>query len=281
SGYARGLSVDFALLRAESGFASDVTPIPLADRYPDESAGVTNFGCPRCEWPSMQVLKMRSASSQVLRWHPEAIGGRSGSSLIDYADGSPKVVGLLTWGGGGEGLGQSTPFLLDAMRGRMPKSFEPLPMYAREMAAFQTPEIPRQAVCQIDGAIPPFRESSGLLVSAFSPTDTASGQTPSGYIGSITDGGQTVDNPPEDDAQPDESRLIDRIRERPKQPSTEDDEGTGFFNRQPRAPGFFERIGILFGKVVWCIIGFAVGFTVAKLAPLFSPVNALKALFSK
>ncbi len=31
-------------------------PIPLADRFPKTDGGVTTFGCPRCEWPSMQVL---------------------------------------------------------------------------------------------------------------------------------------------------------------------------------------------------------------------------------
>ncbi len=58
----------------------------------------------------MQVLKLNRAEGQILTWKPEAIGGRSGSSVIDYTEAGPRVVGLLTWGGGGEGLGQSTPF---------------------------------------------------------------------------------------------------------------------------------------------------------------------------
>lgn len=127
AGYGRGLSVDFALLKCEPGFAQDVTPIPLADRYPAPDVMVTNYGCPRCEWPSLQVLKLKRSEGQILRWQPEAIGGRSGSSLIDYTDNGPRVVGLLTWAGGGDGLGQSTPFLLDAMQGQLPKSLEPLP----------------------------------------------------------------------------------------------------------------------------------------------------------
>ena len=133
AGYGRGMSVDFALLRCSAGFAKDVTPIPLADRYPDTSAPVTTYGCPRCEWPSLQVLQVNRSEGQVLTWKPEAIGGRSGSSVIDHTISGPRVVGLLTWAGNGEGLGQSTPFLLDAMRGRLPSSIESLPQGVREV----------------------------------------------------------------------------------------------------------------------------------------------------
>ncbi len=134
AGYGRGMSVDFALLKCNAEFAIDVTPIPLADRYPDANRSVTTFGCPRCEWPSLQVLKMNRSEGQVLTWKPEAIGGRSGSSLVEHTEAGPRVVGLLTWGGGGEGLGQSTPFLLSAMRGKLPKSLETLPKGVREVA---------------------------------------------------------------------------------------------------------------------------------------------------
>ncbi len=140
SGYGRGMSVDFALLKCNTEFAKDVVPIPLADRYPEQESGVTTYGCPRCEWPSMQVLKLNRSEGQVLTWKPEAIGGRSGSSVIDYTDAGPRVVGLLTWGGGGEGLGQSTPFLLQAMRGRLPKSLESLPPGVREVPFLAPPE---------------------------------------------------------------------------------------------------------------------------------------------
>ncbi len=133
SGYGRGMSVDFALLKCDPEFAKDVTPIPLADRHPDTSATITNNGCPRCEWPSLQVLKMNRAEGQVLTWKPEAIGGRSGSSVIDHSESGPRVVALLTWAGGGEGMGQSTPFLLNAMRGKLPRSIESLPRGAREV----------------------------------------------------------------------------------------------------------------------------------------------------
>lgn len=134
AGYGRGMSVDFALLKCNSEFATDVTPIPLADRYPDTKRSVTTFGCPRCEWPSLQVLKLNRSEGQVLTWKPEAIGGRSGSSLIEQTEAGPRVVGLLTWGGGGEGLGQSTPFLLSAMRGKLPQSLETLPHGVHEVA---------------------------------------------------------------------------------------------------------------------------------------------------
>jgi hypothetical protein len=147
AGYANGLSVDFALLECQVGFAEGVTPIPLADRYPDQASGVITYGCPRCEWPSMQVLKLTDSEGQVLKWFPAAIGGRSGSSLIDFTEVGPRVVGLLTWGNGREGLGQSTPFLINAIRGRVQTGFEMLPPDAVEMAAVEIPEEYKQ--CEI------------------------------------------------------------------------------------------------------------------------------------
>ncbi|MDZ4848092.1 MAG: trypsin-like peptidase domain-containing protein [Pirellulaceae bacterium] len=137
AGYGRGLSVDFALLKCNSEFANGVIPIPLANRYPDPNAMVTTSGCPRCEWPSLQVLKLNRREGQVLTWKPEAIGGRSGSSVIDHTDAGLRVVGLLTWGGNGEGLGQSTPFLLEAMKGRLPTSLESLPTGVKEVSVNQ------------------------------------------------------------------------------------------------------------------------------------------------
>lgn len=134
AGYGRGLGIDYALLRCE-GFAEDVIPIPMADRYPDPSEGLATNGCPRCEWPSMQSLQLLRNQAQVLTWYPEAIGGRSGSGVYDFVDGRPKVVGLLTWGGGGKGLGQSAPFVLSALRGRLPSAFERVPAYAQELQA--------------------------------------------------------------------------------------------------------------------------------------------------
>lgn len=134
SGYGRGTSVDFALLKCSAEFARNVAPIPLADRFPNVQSGVTTYGCPRCEWPSLQVLRLNRKEGQILSWKPEAIGGRSGSSLIDYTDDGPRVVGLLTWAGGGEGLGQSTPFLLSAMRGKLPATLEGLPAGTREVS---------------------------------------------------------------------------------------------------------------------------------------------------
>jgi hypothetical protein len=56
-----------------------------------------------------------------------------GSGTVDYTDEGPRVVGLLTWAGGGEGFGQSTPFLLSAMRGKLPTTLEGLPSGTREV----------------------------------------------------------------------------------------------------------------------------------------------------
>lgn len=165
SGYGRGTSVDFALLKCNGTFAKDVDPIPLADRYPSDESSVTTFGCPRCEWPSLQVLRLNRKEGQILSWKPEAIGGRSGSSLIDYTDGGPRVVGLLTWAGGGEGLGQSTPFLLSAMRGKLPTTLEGLPAGTREVSCQLNDE---QLIAQVPATIQgePQRWPVGLLANA-------------------------------------------------------------------------------------------------------------------
>jgi hypothetical protein len=192
SGYGKGTSVDFALLKCNGSFAKDVEPIPLADRYPSNQSSVTTFGCPRCEWPSLQVLRLNRKEGQILSWKPEAIGGRSGSSLIDYTDEGPRVVGLLTWAGGGEGLGQSTPFLLSAMRGKLPATLDGLPAGAREVSG-QVDES--QEVVQVPSTI--YGEPM---------------QVPLGFLATVE---------PQDD-------LIDSIVDRPKlRPAPKDPEDSG------------------------------------------------------
>jgi hypothetical protein len=192
SGYGKGTSVDFALLKCNGSFAKDVEPIPLADRYPSNQSSVTTFGCPRCEWPSLQVLRLNRKEGQILSWKPEAIGGRSGSSLIDYTDEGPRVVGLLTWAGGGEGLGQSTPFLLSAMRGKLPATLDGLPAGAREVS------------CQI--------EESQEIVQVPSTIYGEPMQVPLGFLATVE---------PQDD-------LIDSIVDRPKlRPSPNEPDNSG------------------------------------------------------
>jgi hypothetical protein len=198
SGYGRGTSVDFALLKCNPAFAKDVEPIPLADRYPSNQSSVTTFGCPRCEWPSLQVLRLNRKEGQILSWKPEAIGGRSGSSLIDYTDEGPRVVGLLTWAGGGEGLGQSTPFLLSAMRGKLPATLEGLPAGTREVSC-QTDET--EMIAQVPSTTEgePLRWPLGLLAQA---------QVQDDVIDSIVDRPRTKPAPQE----PDDSGLLrDRL----------------------------------------------------------------------
>jgi len=190
AGYGRGMSIDFALLRCKAGFAKDVTPVPMANRFPDPKAMVTTYGCPRCEWPSLQVLKMNRREGQILSWQPLAIGGRSGSSICDYTEAGPRVVGLLTWGGGGEGLGQSTPFVLNAMRGVLPTALEPLPAGVFEVAQNKA-EHPPMAIMTW-----PVKE---MAADDESLTGT---QTPPGLIDQITE-------PPE------EGRLLRPNPDRP------------------------------------------------------------------
>ncbi|MFM8397297.1 MAG: trypsin-like serine peptidase, partial [Pirellula sp.] len=201
SGYGRGTSVDFALLKCSAAFAKDVDPIPLADRYPSNQSSVTTFGSPRCEWPSLQVVRLNRKEGQILSWKPEAIGGRSGSSIIDYTDEGPRVVGLLTWAGGGEGLGQSTPFLLSAMRGKLPATLEGLPAGAREVSC-QTDES--QKIVQVPSTIygEPMQVPLGLLAQADTQDD---------LIDSIVDRPRIRPAP----SKPEDSGIItDRIKER-------------------------------------------------------------------
>jgi hypothetical protein len=204
SGYGRGTSVDFALLKCSAAFAKDVDPIPLADRYPSNQSSVTTFGCPRCEWPSLQVLRLNRKEGQILSWKPEAIGGRSGSSLIDYTDEGPRVVGLLTWAGGGEGLGQSTPFLLSAMRGKLPTTLEGLPSGTREVSC-QTEEASEdEQIVQVPSTTlgEPLQWPMGLLAQA---------QVQDDVIDSIVDRPKLKPAPQD----PEDSGIItDRIKER-------------------------------------------------------------------
>ena len=138
SGYSSVKQIDFALLACEGNFGEGVKPIPLADR---ESNGgrITTSGCPRCEWPSIQSLKMTRSGKQIIEWLPEAISGRSGSSIVDYTDEGPRVVGLLTWRGGGKGIGQSSMMVLAAMRGKLPTSFESVPRGIEEVGTAKVP----------------------------------------------------------------------------------------------------------------------------------------------
>jgi hypothetical protein len=196
--------VDFALLKCSGDFAKDVDPIPLADRYPSDQSSVTTFGSPRCEWPSLQVLRLNRKEGQILSWKPEAIGGRSGSSIIDYTDEGPRVVGLLTWAGGGEGLGQSTPFLLSAMRGKLPATLEGLPAGAREVSC-QAEES--QEIVQVPSTIygEPMQVPLGLL---------AKSDTQDDLIDSIVDRPKLRPAP----KNPDDSGIItDRITDRIKE----------------------------------------------------------------
>lgn len=267
AGYARGMSVDFALLRCSRGFANGVTPIPLADRFPDDSKGVISYGCPRCEWPSMQTLRMERSKGQILKWRPQAIGGRSGSSLVDFSEGKPKVVGLLTWGGGGQGLGQSAPFVLDALRGRLPVPFEALPAFAQEMSAAEI----KQAVCLTDGSEPAFRTNGSVLASVMSPQEgTASAEA--SVIDNITDDGGATDEgnkfePPDDNK---DRRIIDKIRDnRRKDPDTEDDEEGRFRDRDSRP--VLDRLRAWIVGLVLMAIGFVVGIVVGNLSGLKIP----------
>ena len=75
SGYSSVKQIDFALLACEGSFGEGVKPIPIADREIN-GGRITTSGCPRCEWPSTQSLKMTRSGKQIIEWLPEAISGR-------------------------------------------------------------------------------------------------------------------------------------------------------------------------------------------------------------
>jgi hypothetical protein len=94
-------------------------------------------------------------------------------------------VGLLTWGGNGEGLGQSTPFLLEAMRGRLPKTIESLPRGVREVSAQE-----HESVFQV-----PASTAGEALEIPIHPPETGF-QIQDGLIDSITEPESNPNSPP-------------------------------------------------------------------------------------
>lgn len=234
SGYGKGTSVDFAILKCNLAFAKDVEPIPIADRYPNTQSLITTFGCPRCEWPSLQVLRLNRKDGQLLSWKPEAIGGRSGSSIVDYSEDGPRVVGLLTWAGGGEGLGQSTPFLLSAMRGKLPATLEGLPANAREVS------------CQID--------DSQQIVQVPSTIYGEPMQVPLGFLAQAE---------PQDD-------LIDSIVDRPRiKPSPRQPEDSGIIADRLRIGSQWTTTGVIAtsaGSSIALLLGLQYGLPIVLQA---------------
>ncbi len=206
--------------------------------------GISRWRSPRCEWPSLQVLALIRSEGQVLTWKPEAIGGRSGSSVMDHTTDRPRIVGLLTWGGGGEGLGQSTPFLLNAMRGRLPTALEKLPLGVREVA--NVPKSEREellAVCQVPATTA--GEPLAQPLPAEASSETTESQVDPAILDSITEEG-----------------LRDRRRPKP------DDTENGVLNRdRDRGPGplgrgleWFRRVIITVVVASACgLVGFFIG----------------------
>lgn len=226
AGYGRGLSVDFALLRCNSEFAKGVIPIPIANRYANSQALVTNYGCPRCEWPSLQVLKLNKREGQILTWRPEAIGGRSGSSVVEHTDAGPRVIGLLTWGGNGEGLGQSAPFLLEAMKGRLPTSIESLP----------------QGVAEVHDA-----RAESLFIATYPIQEAASEEAPHDPIDKDTLDQITEPKEP----------SIGRPRPQPDKPRVPSAPRIGFFENLSR--WFRDRLLVALLGIVSLTVGFVAG----------------------
>lgn len=125
----RGTSLDWAVLFADDGFISDVPSIPLSlSERPDERLPAYTSGCPRCEMPSIHFVRWEDTDSNIFRWSPNAISGRSGSGVFTLSqDGTLDQQSLLTWSDGRYGMGQRSVDVWQQIRGDLPDSLARIP----------------------------------------------------------------------------------------------------------------------------------------------------------
>lgn len=124
-----GTSLDWAILFANDGFLSDAPAIPLSlSERPDERLPAYTSGCPRCEMPSIHFVRWEDTSSNIYKWSPNAISGRSGSGVFQLSeDGTLDQQSLLTWSDGRYGMGQRSVDVWQQVRGDLPATIARVP----------------------------------------------------------------------------------------------------------------------------------------------------------
>ena len=160
----QGYHRDIAVMKIPRAAFGDYTPsvIPLAEESfaLAENQEITSVGCPGGGWVTAWKGHATSLTTDAMNFVPPPMGGRSGSAIFD-ADGT-KIVGLLAWGGGGEGTAQTIGEIYRAMRGEAAKLYTEQPREAARIVlaghnsrAKKLPEplapladiAPRQAPC--------------------------------------------------------------------------------------------------------------------------------------
>jgi len=100
--YSSKYRTDWTLLRASVKFMQGIEPIQLSMEMPDPQGVTVTWGHPQCK-PTQGHSCQTVRFGTVWLWNPNAIGGQSGSAVVQLVNGKPVQKGLLTWS---EGDGQ-------------------------------------------------------------------------------------------------------------------------------------------------------------------------------
>lgn len=151
----QGYHRDIAVMKAPKASFGDYMPsvIPLAEESFSlvENEEIASAGCPGGRWITAWKGQATSLTADAFNFVPPPMGGRSGSAIFD-ADGT-KIVGLLAWGGGGEGIAQTIGEIYRAMRGEKAQLYVDPSPEAKSIVTYPAPLAPladiapRQAPC--------------------------------------------------------------------------------------------------------------------------------------
>jgi hypothetical protein len=126
--YSNSVSADWALLHID-GF-QDIKPVYISKGPPDSGEQLWTKGFPRCRpFAGQKVTQHATLNNGVLLWLPDAIGGQSGSLVVDIDDQVGKA--LLTWSmtrnGRSYGAGQLTAEIYRQNRSAELRGFPKMP----------------------------------------------------------------------------------------------------------------------------------------------------------
>jgi hypothetical protein len=113
AGYRSGTSLDFAFVECQVIAGAVAVPISKGGRC-KAGYGQTG-GSPRCELTKFSIIAYRDddIDARIYYWRPDAIGGQSGSGVLNSA--GTLVEALLTWSNGNYGMGQNTEIIYRAL----------------------------------------------------------------------------------------------------------------------------------------------------------------------